>query len=67
MCRQAESLVQAAAMPLLQAEGRAEAVQRGADAELYKVGTGSIWGVTGTAVTCSRLRSKQLEQPLPLY
>ena len=28
-------------MPLLQAEGRAEAVQRAADAELYKVGTGS--------------------------
>ena len=28
-------------MPLLQAEGRAEAVQRGADAELYKVGAGS--------------------------
>ena len=28
------------AMPLLQAEGRAEAVQLEADAELYKVGPG---------------------------
>ena len=43
-CRQAESLVQAELSDvrlLLQAAGRAEAVQLGADADLYKVGTGS--------------------------